>query len=161
MTAWRDRPELERTALNPALVAKVLHEAAIGYNAEAGQGLPYYLTFLVVPAVFHAPTRKALPDRVTSSLASWLGDHPVLRQDAAPLANGFAPYAREGLQLALSTGMLVLDGAEMRPRGGRTSVPRSDLPELHRLLKAGRFVGRWYGRVNSPSTVFALWGVQL
>jgi len=157
---WRERPEEERYALNPALLAQVIAQAAAGYSQEAAGGMPFALSYLAVPVVLHAETRAALPGSVATSMASWLGEHELLRRAVRARTVPFAPLVREGLVLGLRTGALRLDRGTLHVPRPNAAVPRGDLPELHQLLRAARLLGRLFARVGSASTVFAMWGVR-
>lgn len=157
---WRERPIEERAALNPALIATLVAQASAGHMQETEQGMPFWLSYLVVPAVLHAETRSALPSSVRTSLASWTADNPLARASVQRLVGPFAPYVQEGVLLGLRSGALRLDGTSLAVQHPNAVVPRQDLPELHELLKTARLSGRLFGRVGSQSTVFALWGVR-
>lgn len=157
---WRERPTEERFALNPALIAQLIAQASAGHAQETSRGMPLWLSFLAVPIVLHAETRAALPSTVRTSLASWLSENSLLRPSVQQLVGPFAPLVREGLLLGLRTQAMRIEGAAIIVSRPRTVVPRPDLSELHQLLRAARLVGRMFGRVGSPATVFALWGVR-
>ena len=94
---WRQRSIEERALFNPALLAAVVHQAAAGYYAEKGAGLPFPLAFLAAAVVLHRPSRSALPTSVRTTLAAWLADHPDSRVGLLERARGIAPLLREGM----------------------------------------------------------------
>lgn len=157
---WRDRPREERYSLNPALTASVIAEATAGYMRESGVGMPFGLSYLVVPVVYHTDTRESLPATVATSLAAWLADHELQRRALRDRVSAFAPLVREGLLFGLGSPRLSVEGSLLSVPRPNAVVPGQDVPELYRLLRAGRHVGRLFGRVGSATTVFALWGVR-
>jgi Family of unknown function (DUF6521) len=157
---WGERPAEERYTLNPAMTAHVIAQATAGYMRETNEGMPFALSYLAVPIILHAETREQLPPTVATSMASWLADNELLRRSIQSRAPAFVPLVQEGLLIGLATTALTLDGSMLRVRNPTAVVPRQDLPELHRLLRAARHLGRLFGRVRSPVTLFALWGVR-
>jgi len=157
---WRDRASEERASLNPALIAQVIAQASAGHALETAGGMPFHMSYLVVPIVLHAETRSALPATVRTSLASWLSENAVLRDAIQRRVTAFAPLVREGLLLGLRSGSMRLEGSVIEVANPRAVVPAQDVPELHGLLRSARLVGRLFARVGSESTVFALWGVR-
>jgi len=153
VTAWTDRPRIEATLLNPALLAVLLAAAAGDYEQEAG--MPWPLAFLVLPVVLHRPTRNALPRDTRTHLSTWIRREPVLRAGFPERAAAMTPRTREGLRFGLRAGILTLD------RGNVLGHLADDPPpgELRQLVRGARLVGRWLAKSDQPSTPFALLGV--
>lgn len=152
MTAWLERPRVEATLLNPALLAVLLAAAAEAY--EDG-GMPWPLAFLVPPLVLHRPTRDALPRTTRTHLSTWIRREPLLRAGFPARAAAMVPLTREGLRLGLRAGVLVRDGAMLTGRLNTEAPPG----ELKQLIRRAALVGRWLAKTDQPSTVFALLGV--
>jgi ABC-three component (ABC-3C) system Middle Component 3 len=159
MLPWRERAVEERRGLNPALVTQVIRAGVSGHEQEADLGLPYALTFPLVGVVLHADTRAALPRAVATSLPAWIGGHALLRYELAPRTSSFAPLVREGILLGLRSGALSL--AEARLSSATPAQLTSRRPELDDLTRAAYKVGRWFARVDSPTTVLTLLGIRL
>ena len=85
MTAWQDRTIEQRNLLNPAFCAVAVWHLARGYSTEATalgtdqQALPFELAFVGASLVLRGQTREQLPRTITSSLATWVHDHPLER----------------------------------------------------------------------------------
>jgi hypothetical protein len=154
MTTWTERPRVEATLLNPALLAVLLAAAAKDYATEDA-GMPWPLAFLVPPLVLHRPTRDALPRTTRTHLSTWIRREPLLRAGFPARAVAMVPLTREGLRLGLRAGVLVRDGATL------TGHLDTDAPagELKQLIRRAALVGRWLAKTDQPSTVFALLGV--
>lgn len=162
MTPWQERSVEERTLLNPAFVAVLLWHGADGYRSESGQGLPFPLAFLLVPVALHPGTRQRLPRSVSTSLAGWLEDNQYLRATFPGRARALTTAVREGVGVALETGLMSAGDDAVIQAVGRL-VRRSDLlqtPDSQDALKRARFTGRWFARAGSTATIFALWGVR-
>lgn len=159
MVPWRERAVEERRGLNPALVTQVIRAGVAGHEQEANLGLPFALAFPLVGVVIHAETRAALPRSVATSLPAWIGGHALLRYELAPRTASFAPLVREGILLALRSGALTLSEARLHSASPARLTSRR--PELDDLTRAAHKVGRWFARVDSPSTVLTLLGIRL
>lgn len=86
-TPWSERPPEQARLLNPAFLGTTVWSCAKGYASIDKHGLPYALSFMVVPIVLHKATRECLPRTPRTSMASWLGDNPRAQV-------GFAERAR-------------------------------------------------------------------
>jgi Family of unknown function (DUF6521) len=98
MSEWSERPQVEATMLNPALLAVLLSSAAHDYEKakEKEQRLPWPLGFLVLPLVLHRPTRVELPKNTRTHLSTWIRRHPLLRAGFPGRAAAMVPLTREG-----------------------------------------------------------------
>ena len=154
MTTWAERPRIEATLLNPALLAVLLAAGARDYEAQATR-MPWPLAFLIPPLVLHRPTREALPRDTRTHLSTWIRRHPLLRAGFPDRAVAMAPLTREGIRFGLRAGVLERDGATLI---GHLDTEPSE-GELRQLVRRAALVGRWVAKTDQPSTIFALFGV--
>ncbi|WP_405785698.1 three component ABC system middle component [Streptomyces sp. NBC_01367] len=159
MTAWVDRHPISAVMLNPALITAVLATAAQGYDKETKQGMPWTLAFIVAPMVLHQPTRLALPTSIRTHLATWAGQHPVVRAGFPARAKALVEPVKEGTRFGLAHQALAIDpegrlrATFRRPRGVKPPI------ELDQILRKAALAGRWLAKADSPTTVFAVLGV--
>jgi hypothetical protein len=156
MSEWSERPKVEATMLNPALLAVLLSAAAHDYEkAKEKKGrMPWPLGFLVLPLVLHRPTRTELPKNTRTHLSTWIRRHPLLCAGFPARAAAMVPLTREGIRFGLRAGVLDIDGSTIR--GDETTQPAG---ELGQLIRTAALVGRWLATTDQPSTAFALLGV--
>ena len=154
MTAWAERPRVEATLLNPALLAVLLAAAARDYETQATR-MPWPLAFLIPPLVLHRPTREALPRDTRTHLSTWIRRQPLLRAGFPDRAAAMVPLTREGIRFGLRAGVLARDGASLT--GHLDTEPPEG--ELRQLVRRAALVGRWLAKTDQPSTIFALLGV--
>jgi hypothetical protein len=154
MSAWTERPRVEATLLNPALIAVLLAAAARDYDSPSAR-MPWPLAFLVPPLVLHRPTRDALPRDTRTHLSTWIRRQPLLRAGFPARAAAMVPLTREGLRFGLRAGVLARDGASLI---GHLDA-EAPAGELRQLVQRAGLVGRWMAKTDQPSTVFALLGV--
>jgi anti-sigma factor RsiW len=156
----RPRPAERDALLNPAFVALLLAYAARGHHKRTQGPLPLSLCFLVAPMVLHAPTRGALPRRVTARFGGWLGANPLLRADMASHARAVAPAVRSGLREGLRAGVLTLSGDLVEGRPPRRPPGLTLSVEVEDILKRAEFVGGWLGLAGPPAAIYAMWCVK-
>jgi hypothetical protein len=159
-----DRSPEERALLNPSFFSLLLWHAATGHMSESGKGLPFGLTFLVLPLALHRETRESLPTKVTTSLPVWLNDNPLVRARFAERARTLVPYTKEALLFAGAHRLLAinLDSVSTEPAWKRKiarQLNRSS-EEVRSCAKKAEFLGRWFARAGGPTTVMALLGVR-
>ena len=161
MKTWTQRPIEHRTLFNPAFLAVIVAEAAIGYDTETGRPLPFALAFLTVPIVLHEPTREALPTIATSMFA-WLDRRPQARVHIPPLARQFVPFTREAIRFAARGGALgFAAGGSLAVLALASPGHNTQTIDLRRCRERARFTGRWLARAGDPGTVLASWGLSI
>ncbi len=156
MSTWAERPRVEATMLNPALLAVLLSSAAHGYEKakDTKERMPWPFAFLILPLVLHRPTRTDLPKNTRTHLSTWIRRHPLLRAGFPARAAAMVPLTREGISFGMRAGVLHIDGATIRGDESKQTAG-----ELGQLIRAAALVGRWLATTDQPSTAFALLGV--
>jgi ABC-3C biological conflict system middle component len=155
MIDWRTGSRIATHFLNPALLAMVEATAAYHYGAAGHKRMNWTLSFVVAPLVLHGPTRDVLPPRVSTHLSTWISRQPLLLAGFPARVNSLAPAVRAGLRFGLRHEVIRLNGDSIEA----FDPPRYPDGELTVLLRAARFVGRWFAQTDQTSTLFALFGV--
>lgn len=164
MTPWHARSLEERNLLNPGFCATLLWHAAQGYASERNTPMAIELSFLVLPFVLHRETRESLPRNITTSLPTWLAEHPIVRTRLGERSAALRSFTREALVFGGSHGLLSLghDGVRanvnMKKRVNAGLRPTSD--EVRECAKRAEFLGRWLEKAGGTETVMALLGVR-
>ncbi|MYZ51425.1 MULTISPECIES: three component ABC system middle component [Malikia] len=170
MTAWQDRTIEQRNLLNPAFCAIAVWHLARGYATEATAlgtdqvGLPFKLAFVGMSLVLRGQTREQLPRTITSSLATWVHDHPLERSAVAKGVVVLRQTVREALLFGTQHELLALDGPWITSGESQTKKIKTYLgassAEVRDCMRQAAFVGRWLCKAGAPTTVLALLGVQ-
>jgi len=153
MTEWAQRPRLEATLLNPALLSVLLAPAAHEHE-KAKARMPWPVAFLILPLVMHRPTRVVLPRDTRTHFSTWVRRHPLLRAGFPERAVAMTPLTREGIRYGMRAGILDLQDGTL----GGVALDRP-AGEVGQLMKAAGLIGRWVAKTEQPSTAFALLGV--
>lgn len=170
MTAWQDRTIEQRNLLNPAFCAVAVWHLARGYATEATtlgtgqQALPFELAFVGASLVLRGQTREQLPRTITSSLATWVHDHPLERSAVAKGVVVLRQMVREALLFGAQHRLLVLDGRQIAAGESQAKKIKTYLSasstEVRDCMLQAVFVGRWLCKAGARPTVLALLGVQ-
>ncbi|BCT67391.1 three component ABC system middle component [Nitrosospira sp. NRS527] len=164
MIAWENRTLEERTLLNPAFCSTLLWHAARGREAGGKELLSIEETFVVLPLVLPASTREALPGAITTSLPVWLAENPIEQRRIAERAKALLPFTRTALTFGAMHGLLRLEGTRVMPSIDSGKVVKKVLKqaseEVRNCALKAEFVGKWFGKAGSSSTVLALLGVR-
>lgn len=164
MTPWRDRSIEERNLLNPGFCATLLWHAAQGYSSERNTPMAIELSFLVLPFVLHLETRESLPRNITTSLPTWLAEHPLVRTRLGERAAMLRAFTRDALIFGGLHGFLSLsqDGVrantDVKKRVNAALRLTSD--EVRECAKRAEFLGKWFEKAGGTETVMSLLGVR-
>lgn len=164
MKTWTDRPKEEAYLLNPAFCCTVLAAAFFSYKNVNDEGIPFPLTFMILPIVLHKPTREKLPPNTRTSMAAWLQEYSSVRVLFYERLMSLKPYTKEAIQF----GML-LDWIVSRPGGFlETTLKELDInrairqlaDEARECVMRAKFVGKWLASSGADHTVMAFWGIR-
>lgn len=159
---WEDRSSEQARLLNPAFLSVLLWSCAREYEKVDPQGLPYALAFIAMPVVLHKQTREGLPRTTRTSLATWIGENPQIHIGFADRAQALVPVVREAILFGCAAGLITLNGvclrAVSRPRG-MSAFEGNATAEVKSAVSRASFLGKWFARGGTYTTVMALWGV--
>lgn len=169
MTIWSERTIEERNLLNPAFGSVLVWHLAKGYQQEATSNgeekkIPMVLTFVGMSLVLRGNTRSSLPTKITSSLATWISQNPLLRSAIAKSVSVLRPYVRESIIFGANHKVFTFDevsivGATSRTRQINKYLKTSS-DEVRECAKKALFIGRWLYRNGDSQTVMAMLGVS-
>lgn len=164
MSTWMTRPTEERTLLNPGFSSCLLWQSAIGYESVANNSLPLGVAFLVLPTVLHRDTRQTLPKSTATSLAVWVARNEVARATIAEQGIKLVPFTKEAMIFGGIHGLVQFtDGAIHANGNWRRPVSaylKDATEEARECAERAGFVGRWFARSGSASTIMAILGVR-
>jgi hypothetical protein len=160
---WEERPRDEGNLFNPAFFGLLIERAANGHRERCGEGLPWPMIYLILPAVLHKETRDALPAAISTSMAAWTQTHPLLVATLPARAQAMQPLVRQGLLFGLShhlvrreTDLLHSGQVKLVKKGER----RDPTDDFRSCATKAAFFGRWVADSGMSATIFALWGVR-
>lgn len=163
MRQWSERPTEVAHLFNPAFCATVLAYAARGFSAERAAGLPWLLTFIVLPLVLHRSTREVSPTTKRTKLHTWIERNPSIRVGFAERARSMVPHVREAIMFGTSARLLICD-----PSGNvfpGPALPKKEIKtnsvEVQECVRRARTLGAVLANGGAEHTVLAMLGVQV
>jgi hypothetical protein len=162
MTPWEDRPFEVANLLNPAFCGLLLADAACAYAQRRNEGLPYPLSFLVLPLSLHRETRGLLPATIRTKMHVWLQVNAQVRIGFASRCRHLVPYTKEAIVFGTVNGLLRVSSSgclETSP-GRRSSTRTSERCDVMECQRSAAFVGRWLASSTDVASVYMMWGIM-
>ena len=161
MKPWNERPFEVRNLYNPAFCGLLLARAMAGHRKEQDRGMPYSLSFLVLPFVLHRASREILAAKTQSRLLKVLADAPELLVNFPARAVAMRPFTQEGFGLLMQKRCLDVSEngrVSLRPRTVAQTMKGSD--EAKQCQRVALYLGRHFARIDDRATLFASLGVR-
>jgi len=164
MKTWAERTREEAHLLNPAFCCSILSSSIRGYMSVKKAGIPFPITFLVLPIILHKPTREALPPNIRTSMATWLLENSVARVLFYERLMSLKPYTREAIQFGLlSDWLLLTDSGILETKRTESDITRAIQKlndEVRVCMMRANFLGRWFAKAGTTHMIMAFWGVR-
>lgn len=162
MIPWERRPTEVANLFNPSFCAMVIKDAVTDYADLQTSGMPYALSFLILPIALHTSTRIALPKRLGQPLHEWLEQHPNSKVGFPARVRRMTPFTKEAIIFATQKGFITiaLNGNLQSFKPSPRPASWDEDAEIRDCLSAAQFLGRWFASTGDISTVFRLWGVR-
>ena len=163
MRQWSERPTEVAHLFNPAFCATVLAYAARGFVAERADGLPWLLTFVLLPLVLHKSTRAVSPTTKRSKFHTWVERNPAIRVGFPERARSMVPHVREAIIFGTSAGLLICDTSGnifVGPALPKKEI-KTDSEEVQECYRRARTLGAVLASGGADHTVLAMLGVQI
>jgi len=160
---WDRRPPEIANLLNPAFCSVLLFDTVKQYQSEGFDGLPYPLSFLVLPIILHKNTRQSLPQTRATKMSVWLQDKSFLKIGFAKRARLTVPFTNEAIIYGVHGEVLSLSDEGLLMSGSsKISNPKKKTldDEIYEYRMKAIFLGKWFSDVGSVATIYALWGIR-
>ena len=164
MKTWAARPKEEAYLFNPAFCCTILAAAICGYMSTKEEGVPFPVTFVVLPIVLHKPTRDALPLNIRTSMAAWLQENASARVLFYERLVSLKPHTKDAIQFGMLLKWIVLrSGGVLETTLKESEIDRAIrqlTDEARECVMRARFLGKWFAAAGATNTVMAFWGVR-
>lgn len=118
----------------------------------------------MLPLVLHGGTRESLPRSATTSLAVWLDEHPIISARIAERARKLVRFTREAIIFGGSFDMFTVTLTELavdvRWKKKIETALKQTNEEVRFCAKRAEFLGKWFAKAGSGTTIMALLGVR-
>jgi hypothetical protein len=162
LLAWERRPVEVANLFNPAFCSILLRGAIYAFQNERDEGMPYALSFLVLPLVLHKPTRDALPRTTSTRMHVWLQNKPEIRIGLVDRIKQLTPITKEALIFSMRSNLIIVDGSGNLTLVNKRfkAIPWSNDTEPTICYGKSQFVGRWFAQAGDTSTILTMWGIR-
>ena len=162
MLPWKQRPFEIANLLNPAFCALLLYDSCNEYYKKKKAGMPFALSFLVLPMVLHKPTRDLLPKSTSALIHPWFQNNGQLRIGFAQRVRTLTPYTKETIIFGLQSQIFEIDqtGNIIPIRKSIASPDWDPASEAVICREKAKLLGGWYSKIQDISTLFIMWGVR-
>ena len=161
---WSERPREEAVHFNPAycgeLLARTIHE----YCGFGRSPFPLPLAFVVLPLTLHPATRRVLPGRADTTLASWSAAHHAILSEMPDRVMRLRPVTREALLFLAQIRAIAVHGDGISPGSSPLKLSARlavSTPEVDETRRAAGLLGRWFAHQATTATVLQMMGVRL
>lgn len=161
MDSWADRPTEIANLFNPAFCTIIIARAASAYADESGKGIPFALSFLILPTVLHEPTRLVFPRSKATSLVVWLQREPRVRVGFAERVRSLRDVTRESLLFGVIHARLQINSAGCVIGGKKIPRPNSQAKtaDYRSCDRKAELFGKMLAKAGKPVAVFGLFGI--
>lgn len=164
MKPWNDRPKEVANLLNPAFCTLLLTSSVLGYYNANSRDMPFPIAYMILPIILHEPSRKSLPKRVNKSLPSWINENFWIRMLFSERVLSLKPFTEESILFGLShEWLLISEKGNIKSNLKKTdlnNVLNENMDNLSTFVERSNFLGRWFGKMDAPQTIMALWGIR-
>jgi len=161
LQSWSNRPNEVAYLLNPAFCGRLLHATIGEYTKKSSTEFPVPLTYLILPLVLHAKTRKAISSR--TYLTVWVERNRPLLINFPERCRDYIEITNEALEYMLQASYVVLTDSGMLTA---SKIPRrlnqnlNDDEEIKECVNKSRHVARWFVQAGKVENVFVTLGVR-
>ncbi len=159
---WEDRPIVVANLLNPSFCGEILRAVIKAYTKETSQGLPFTLTFLVLPILLNKETRERFPKSVSTKFYEWLEENAIVKIFIGTRIKNLVPYTREGIQFLIYYEAININNKaelELIPYRKKT-IQYKNSNEIEDIYKKAEMLGKWLGRTGDITTIYSLIGIK-
>jgi hypothetical protein len=161
MIPWEKRSIEIASLFNPAFCSLILRQAIKGYLSEQPSGMPFPLSFLVLPIVLHRYTRETLPRNITTKMHVWVNNQGEVRVQFPERCKRLTQFTREGIIYGMQGNLFsVNDLGFLISLDKKIKLPWNTDTESNECARKAEFVGRWFAQAGEVSTIFHMWGVR-
>lgn len=162
---WNSRAPEEAHLFNPAFLGSLSYEFVRAYGSKQNGSAPITLAAVALTISLHGGTRKRLPYSIITSLYEWLQNNEDLLIGFPERTTGLVPYILEATMFAMAQDVLAVEeGHDLRLGTKKAHFPEGftddTTTETRDIIDRTRFVGRWFAKSGSESSVLAAWGVR-
>lgn len=151
MRVWQERPIEIAHLFNPAFCALLMAAGVSGFTEQDEIGMPYPLSFVLLPTVLHRSTREALPNSLSTKMHPWIQENQDVRVGFPERCHAISGHIREAVLFAGLSGLISFSAdARMKPTKVNLKTPAWPTADPTKRSAGGfRRTGRLLGQHKS------------
>lgn len=159
-----NQPSEIANLFNAAFTTRVLRTSIKSFEEEAKHGMPFPLAFLVLPIVLYKPVRDLLPRSVATRMHAWIREHQEARIQFPSRTRSLVPMTKRSLMFGMHHEMIQLDEDAGFLVTKKTLRKRNkmilDTDEVKQIESRAQFLGKWFAKAGSVSSIYMMWSVR-
>ena len=158
---WNERPFEIKNLFNPSFCGVLLLRAMEGYQAEDNLGMPFSLSFLILPLCLQKESREIFLTYRKRYLLKTLAHNPQLLVKFPERCTSLIPQLFEGLGFTMQYGsfevtnsgklLLVDKGIKKKLYGSQESIE---------CQKVAQILGKNFAKIGDRATIYTSFGVK-
>ena len=162
MLPWEKRPFEIANLLNPAFCSILMYVAVNDFEQEKQQGMPFALSFLVLPFVLHKPTRETLPQTIRTTLQEWVRAQPEeFSMLFAMRTRQLVPYSKEALMFGMQCHIVESDISGNIGCNKKIDIEKFKETPAAILIEKSKLLGKWFAKTEEETVIFKTLGIRL
>ncbi len=159
-----DQPPEITNLFNAAFTTRILRTTIKSYEEESERGMPYPLTFLVLPILLYKPVRDLLPRTSATKMHVWMREHQEAKIQFPSKIRSLVPITKRSLIFGMHSETIKLgDNADFvttkKPYRKRKELVL-DTVEVKHIEGRAQFLGKWFARAGSVSSIYMMWSIR-
>lgn len=156
---WEKRPITVSNLLNPAFCGTVIHFFINEYQKLHIKGVPFHLTFLVLPIILSKKIRDTLPRNSSKNLITWIEDNQLVKKDLPNLIKNIVPYTKESIMFLLMYEFIAVN--EFGNLVVINQPPKiKNNNEVTECYKKSELLGKLLSKVDNNQFIFVNLGIK-
>ncbi|WP_306259909.1 three component ABC system middle component [Pararhizobium sp. IMCC21322] len=165
LAAWNSRAPEEARLFNPAFLSSLSTEFVKAYGSKRDGSAPLTLAAIALAISLHGGTRRRLPYSIVTSLYEWLQQNEDVLIGFPERTHGLMAYIREAIIFAVAQEVLAIrEGHHLQLGSKKAPFSKGFIDETtaetRDIIDRTKFVGRWFAKSGSESSILAAWGVR-
>lgn len=165
LRAWHSRAPEEARLFNPAFLGSLSYEFVKAYGSKQDGLAPISLAAVALAISLHETSRRRLPRSTVTSLYEWLQKNEDLLIEFPARTRGLVPYIQEAVMFTIAHNAIAIgEGHRLQLGSNKVYFPAKFLKETTEetrdIVVRTKFIGLWFAKSGSESSILAAWRVR-
>jgi hypothetical protein len=159
LPSWEERPLTIAHLLNPAFCGEVVKRCIVEFQKINTAGLPYQLTFLILPMILNKNIRNSLPKSSGKNFVAWIEENQILKKDLPEIIKNIVPYTQETIMFLMMYDVISINLNGHFETKSKNKVI-SDNDEVSECYKKAELLGKLFAKAGTSQFVFINLGIK-